>query len=48
MYLSLNQSSKSKAGPLNSRQKKSIFAVPDSLEGRVSCLLTKTEKKQTQ
>ena len=30
------QSGKSRGGPLNSKQKKSIFAVPDSFSGRVS------------
>ena len=29
------QSSKVKSGPLNAKQKKSIFAVPDSLTGKV-------------
>ncbi len=30
------QSSKSRSGPLNAKQRKSIFAVPDSLEGKVT------------
>ncbi|XP_064381853.1 survival of motor neuron-related-splicing factor 30-like [Halichondria panicea] len=29
------KSSKSRSGPLNAKQRKSIFAVPDSLEGKV-------------
>ena len=40
LYLSSSQqSSKSRGGPINSKQKRSIFAVPDSLEGRVSLML---------
>ena len=30
------QSAKQKGGPLGGKQKKSIFAVPDSIHGRVS------------
>ena len=30
------KSARQRGGPINSKQKKSIFAVPDSIEGRVS------------
>ena len=35
MYLFM-KSARQRGGPINSKQKKSIFAVPDSIEGRVS------------
>ena len=35
MYVCM-KSARQRGGPINSKQKKSIFAVPDSIEGRVS------------
>ena len=43
LHYMLYQSARQRGGPINSKQKKSIFAVPDSIEGRVRVFLhTKT------